>query len=137
VEQFEEVQEIKATSSNRVNVATAIAVKSQLLVEISTKGRVAGKAPVRRMNRNGLVNRYHTVNALLSKPVLEQTISALVSATPSDSERSRHRFRTRSSAKYRSVVRLHLAYHQSDQNVTNFPELVSASGRRAFKSYWR
>ena len=112
------------------------AMKSQLVHEISTKERVAKKAPVRRMNRNRLANHYHTVNALLSRPVVEQTILALLSALPGDSERSRRRFRTRLSAKYKSFVALHLAYHQSNQNITHFPELVSASGRRAFKSYW-
>lgn len=88
------------------------------------------------MNRNRLVNHYHTVNALLSRPVVEQTISALVSALTSDSEGSRHRFRTRLSAKYKCFVALHLAHHQSNQNIAHFPELVSASGRRAFKVYW-
>ena len=89
------------------------------------------------MKRNRLVNHYHTVNALLIRPVVEQTISALVSALPSDSERSRRRFWTTLSAKYKSFVALHLAYHQSNQNITHFPELVSASARLAFKSYWR
>ena len=113
------------------------AVKSQLVLEnLNQRKRCGKKAPVRRMNRNRLANHYHTVNALLSRPVVEQTISALMSALPSDSERSRRRFRTRLSAKYKSFVALHLAYHQSNQNITHFPELVSASGRRAFKSYW-
>ena len=84
------------------------------------------------------------MNALFTRPLVQQAISVLMSAMPSDLAKS---FRSRppasSPGEYGPFCRVAFGanvpsdmYERPHQYVTHFPKLVSAFGERTFAAYW-
>src|SRR5215470_9775915 len=90
-----------------------------------------------------VISRGKSMNAFLTRPVLEHAISVHASPTPSNAAKTlsgrlltnslafrRHNLPCRANAALRWI------YPGIYQSVTYFPDLVTTSGERIFNAYW-
>ncbi len=75
------------------------------------------------------------MNAFITRPIVEHAVSLFTNATPRDFPKA---FRKAACAPFImfGARQSRRTYQQPCQDVTHFPDVVCALGRRAFESYW-